>query len=429
MEERHRLLLIKQNPQWVGEKIETPEFKRDIFYKLEKYLAYKQIIGLVGLRRVGKTVILKQLMKSIVSEPSNICYISFDDRDFQKYEMAWELIGYFLQNSKGGPKYLFLDEIQKIPNWQDLLKTVYDTEKNLKIIVSGSSALDFKKHKETLAGRILTFNTPILTFREFARYIGLESKADLKTISAEYDLKFLIKKHLYEKAFEDYLVRGAFPELLEKTDEEYIKKYISEVIEKVIVDISKNIGKETEISDMIALLSKSTAREFEINSLSSILKINRNTASSYLGLIEKAFLVKTAYNYTASTAKRLRVSKKGYIAHSSIAIAILNYPIQIISIQGIDLGHLVETVIASNLSEFSFWKQQNNEVDIVFNGEPIEVKYQSQITKSDMGSVIKFMQKFKVKRGFLITKNIFEKKQEGGREIFLIPAWLFLLLF
>ena len=103
MEDRHKRLLIKQNSWWRDKKPEAPEFKRDLFSKLTKYVKYRQIIAVVGLRRVGKTVLMGQLIRKLLKDghKNNICYISFDDIDFQKYETAEELINYFLDFSRG----------------------------------------------------------------------------------------------------------------------------------------------------------------------------------------------------------------------------------------------------------------------------------------------------------------------------------------
>ncbi len=430
MEERHKFLLIQQNPQWSGELIELPQFKRDLYPIIKRYASYKQIIAVIGLRRAGKTILLKQLIRELEEPPKNICYISFDERDFQKYEVAFEAIYYFLQNSdKNKRRYLFLDEIQKIPNWPDLLKTIYDTEQNLKILISGSSSLELRGYKETLAGRILTFYLPVLTFKEFARYHGFLSEINLENLQREYDSNYLSNKTAYTELFQSYILKGAFPELLDKNDENYIKKYIREIIDKVIMDISKSIEpqRESEISDMINLFCKSTARKFEINNFSVLLKINRHTTARYIELLEKSFLIKTSYNYTKSIAKRLRVGKKGYIAHSCIPIALLNYPLSIAAIEGSDFGHLIETAVISNMGEVCFWSDQSYEVDIVLKDMPIEVKYQSQISKQDLKPLIAFMDRFKTKKSLLLTKDLTDIKKEGDKEIVCMPAWLFLL--
>lgn len=432
MEERHKRLLVKQNPWWQDKKVKLPEFERDLLEKMLKYVKYRQIIAIVGLRRVGKTILMEQVIQKLNAPKNNICYISFDDIDFQKYEIAEDLINYFLEFSDENKKrYLFLDEVQKLPNWADLLKTYYDTEENLKIFISGSASLEVKKHKETLAGRILTFQLPILSFKEFVRYFGMECRISAKNLFREYDLKFATKRGRYKQLFESYLKRGAFPELFEIKDEEFIKKYVKEsVVEKAISDIAR-ITEENEkiIYELFRLLANSNAQLFEIVNLSSILKINRNLVSYYISLLEKSFLIKISYNFTASVVKQVRASKKQYCAHSSVVLALLDYPFEIIGTEVV--GHLVEGTIANNMEKISFWRTpQKDEVDIIVKGRgivPIEIKYQSQITNNDVKSVLKFCKKFNVKRGTIVTKDLLERRSVGEMEILLIPAWLFLL--
>ncbi len=433
MEERHRNLLIKQNPWWQDKEIKLPEFERDMLGTLQEYVKYRQIIALVGLRRVGKTVIMKQIINKLDASRNNVCYISFDDIDFQKYAVAQDLIDYFLEFSdKGKRRFLFLDEIQKLEHWEDLLKTYYDTEDNLKIFVSGSSSLELKSNKETLAGRILTFHLPVLGFGEFARYFGMDSAISSKDLFREYDLKFAAKKEKYNSLFEIYLLKGAFPELLDIDDEDFIKKYIKEsVIEKTIVDIAR-AAKEDEkiIYELLRLLSNSNASLFEIENLSNILKVNRNLVSRYVSLIEKSFLIKVSYNFTSSVAKQVRASKKQYSAHSSIVIAMLDYPFGITKMPIV--GHLVEAVVANNVENSAFWRSpEKDEVDIISKEKevivPIEVKYQQDITKDDLRPLLKFSKRFNAERGVIVTRNLLEKQRIGSMEILLVPAWLFLL--
>jgi len=425
---------MKQNPWWEDKEEKVPEFERDLIGELLRYEKYKQIIAIVGLRRVGKTVLMKQLINKWLKkvDKSNICYISFDDIDFQRYEIAEELINYFLEFSGEGVKrYLFLDEIQKLPHFADLLKSIYDTEKNLKIFVSGSASLELKEYKETLAGRIFTFHLPVLTFREFVRYSGLQYKIDKKNLLREYETKFLTEKEKYENLFGAYLKKGAFPELLEIEDEEFIKRYIKEsVVEKAIKDIAKIMDEnENVIYELFRLLAGSNAQLFEIINLAGTLKVNRNLVSKYVDLLEKSFLIRICYNFTSSIPKQVRASKKQYIAHSSIVLALLDYPFEIINVKEVS-GHLVEATIVNSLKKISFWRTPRREVDIIVRDKkitPIEVKYKGVITKDDTRSIVKFCEKFGVMEGIVVTKNLIEEKEIQGNKILFIPAWLFLL--
>jgi len=434
MEERHRRLLIKQNPWWRNEPLTLPLFKRDLFKELLAYIPSKQILAIIGLRRVGKTILTKQILQTLNAPKNNICYLSFDDIDFQRYTTAEDLINYFLEFSdKHTMRYLFLDEIQKLPNWADLIKTYYDNEENLKIIISGSASLDVQYHKESLAGRILTFHLPVLTFQEFVRYHQLEHKISKENMMYEYDRTFAPKKEQYQSLFKEYLIKGAFPELLDIDikNKEFITKYITEsVIEKTIVDTSR-LTKENEkiIYELLRLLANSTARIFEIVNLANILSINRNRVANTLALLEKSFLIKITYNCTASVAKQVRTSKKQYVAHSCIVITMLDYPFEVITTE--IAGYLVEGNIAHALKNVFFWRTpQKDEVDIVIKEKPLKpigVKYQNQITDTDCKTLIKFCKKYNVKKGIIVTKETFETRKFGEITIELIPAWVFLL--
>ncbi len=165
--------------------------------------------------------------------------------------------------------------------------------------------------------------------------------------------------------------------------------------------------------------------------LSSILKINRNLVSKYLNLLEKSFLINVAYNFTSSVARQVRASKKQYSAHSSIVIAMLDYPFDILNTEV--AGHMVEAAIAGDLEKTSFWRTpQKDEVDIILKEKgiilPIEIKYQHNITNSDAASVLKFCKKFGLRNGLMVTKELMDMHKIGDVEILFIPAWLFLLI-
>ncbi len=432
MEERHRRLLIRQNPWWRGEKPSLPQFERDLLGELLRYVDYPQILAVVGMRRVGKTTLMKQLIQKLKAPEKNICYISFDDIDFQKYEVADELISYFLEFSDGSTRrYLFLDEVQKLPHWAELLKTYYDSEDNLKMFVSGSASLEIKEYKETLAGRILTFHLPVLTFREFLRYRGMRWQISRENLFREYDLKFAMHREKYQRYFEDYLEKGAFPELLDVEDREFIRRYIKEaVVEKAIADVARITGDDERIIyELFRLLAKSNAQLFEIVNLARILGVNRNKVSKYLSLLEKAFLIRIGYNYSPSVAKQLRKRKKQYISHSCIVMALLDYPREILNTEV--AGQLVEACIAGHFEKVNFWRSpQKDEVDLVVDGDgllAVEVKYRSHISRREIGGLLKFVKRYGA-QGVVVTRERLERGQFRGVDVLFIPAWLFLLL-
>src|SRR3989344_4227988 len=164
--------LKNQNPWW-KERF-TLEFKdREIYTKIQKFIPLPQILALSGLRRVGKTTLMLKIIKDRIQngeDPHNILYFSFDEfkgTDIREVIREYETITG--KDFNQGTYLLVLDEIQKLKNWEDQIKSIYDQRKpRVKIIISGSESLFIrKKSKETLAGRIFEFKVESLTFKEF----------------------------------------------------------------------------------------------------------------------------------------------------------------------------------------------------------------------------------------------------------------------
>ena len=163
--------------------------RRMLFNEVIKELGSKQIVSIIGLRRTGKTTILKQIIDHLIKEEGvkreDILFYSFDEEQpkiedvIHEYEakIGKEII------EKREKTYIFLDEIQKLENWQNQIKYYYDNYRNIKFFVSGSSSLFIKRRsQESLAGRIYEFILKPLSFQEFLIFRNKEEliKKNLK---------------------------------------------------------------------------------------------------------------------------------------------------------------------------------------------------------------------------------------------------------
>src|SRR3989344_1326037 len=176
--EKIKKALFESNPWW-RKKLEINYKDREIYQKLQKYIGAKQIIALTGLRRVGKTTIMLKIIEEKIDSgfaPDNIIYFSFDTfRDLDLSELI-EVYSKEYDKNIEDSKYIFLlDEIQKIDNWEEQVKRLYDFHENIKIIISGSESLFVRnKSRESLAGRMFEFKIESLSFKEFLSFKGLE---------------------------------------------------------------------------------------------------------------------------------------------------------------------------------------------------------------------------------------------------------------
>lgn len=443
LSDRIKALIRDYNPWWEGIPIAVPDYKRHIYSDVQKYIKTKQIIAIIGLRRVGKTCLMKQIIKeNIEKNKENTFYFLFDELVAQNPDVLEDVLNHYLKTiAKEGHKYIFLDEIQKVPYWQDILKRIYDTREDVKFVISGSASLQIKKSKESLAGRIYDFFMPVLTFREFLELNDLKiDKAglDFNSLNSIYENN-IHKKPLIEELFSKYIFKGAFPELAREEDEGIIKNYIrNSVIDRIILeDIPSvfNVKKKDVLSSMLEYCSRETSNLLDVTNLSTILKVNYQTTRSYLFYLQNSFIIDIVYNYSKSTAKQLRKNKKVHIVHPCVTITIMRHSKEILGIDEV-MGKYVESVVFQHSKLISerifFWRTpQKEEIDIILETDtilPIEVKYRRNMDNSFADSIIKFANKHKLESGIIVTRDLFEEKEINNKKILFIPAWLFLMV-
>src|SRR3989344_4514446 len=384
--EKIKKALFESNPWW-RKKLEINYKNRDIYQKLQKYIDAKQIIALTGLRRVGKTTIMLKIVKEKIDSgfsPNNIIYFSFDTfRDLDLSELIEVYSSEYDKNIEDS-KYIFLlDEIQKIENWEEQVKRLYDFHTNFKIIISGSESLFVrKKSKQSLAGRMFEFIVESLSFKEFISFKGMESKP-----------LGLYEKEL-AKAFEDFMFSGGFPELVNMNDKDFIKNYIRDIsiLESIFKIISGNPG-----------------QIIEINKLASEVGLSRRVVSLYLGYLENSFLIKKIFNFSRNQRKSAKKLKKYYPTIPALGFIYGNDDVK---------PKIFENTIVLQTGANFFWRDSyKNEVDIVLNNEkiiPIEVKY-GEI--KDINGLIKFMEFFNIKEGFVISKDEESEQKINNKKV------------
>lgn len=408
--------LLDVNPWWRGEF--TVEFKeRELHSQIRKYLRLPQIIALTGLRRVGKTTLMLKSAEDAIREgldPKNVIYFSFDE--FKGIEIRSVLREYetMMEKSLRTGKYLLLlDEIQKLNDWENQLKAIYDAfGKNVKVMISGSESLFIRrKSRETLAGRMFEFKVEPLTFKEFLNFKGVE-----------YKPVGLHEREL-EKQFAEFVLSLGFPELVGIKERDVIRKYVNEsIVEKVIY---RDIPELVSIKDISALrslldtLMTEPGQLLELSHLASDLNLTRQTVSLYLTYLEDSFLVRKLYNFSRSRRKVERKLRKYYPTLISPDIIFKN--------DELSRSKVFEWLVVNQTRPAFFWRDPyKHEVDMILaNGRPmpIEIKY----GKIDLDGLLFFMRKFNVNDGLVISSTLEERRKVDSKRISVIPAFKFLL--
>jgi len=415
-------------------------YRRPIFNTLRKYLKLNRVLVIKGPRRVGKTVLIHQIINYFLNEktpPANIIYLSFDDPKIRDLDFD-EIIDFYeskiLKSSLEKEKtFFFLDEVQYLENWSLLIKKYFDRGWPIKFVVSGSSAALIKKGAESLAGRTIEQIILPFSFREFFEYStsGEIQPKNIKSID-------LLEAKGYEKKakllFEIYLRRGGFPNLFEIKDEVLWPKVIKEdIIEKVIYrDLAalRHIKKPEILEKLLLYCAAANGQILNVQNISRSLGLSREYVARYLLYLKQSYLLFTVKKFAPSLEKIIRSNEKVYLFDSGLANALLSKR----EISKDYLGHLIEGLVASRLfgQEYYYWKNYY-EVDYVLKSKnkiiPLEVKYQRKIDKEDLKGLFDFLEKFNLERGIVISENLWKKERIKGKEIEFIPAWLFLLFY
>ena len=209
MEDTELLSIIyNQNPWWENKQFQVPIKKRRDFYVLERKLDDKQITAIIGPRRVGKSILMQQLIESLLQKqvtPQNILFAQLDEPRFDTeggviihriLDIYSKLVLKQSLDETPNKAYVFLDEIQHIDKWSETLKSLYDRDFNIKFIVSGSSSAGITRgSSESLAGRISLNLVMTLKFIDFLKFKDINSDLDEISRYLRNELKEAVERN------------------------------------------------------------------------------------------------------------------------------------------------------------------------------------------------------------------------------------------
>ncbi|OFY52266.1 MAG: AAA family ATPase [Bacteroidetes bacterium GWF2_49_14] len=272
-----------------------------------------RLIAIIGARGVGKTTFLLQYIReNLNTKPDEVIYVNMDDLYFSKTA----LVDFADNFVKRGGKYLFLDEVHKYKNWSQEIKNSYDYFPDLKLVVTGSSALDIYRGKFDLSRRAILYRMSGLSFREF---IGIKYNIhfpvleldDLLNHASEKILPVLEKiKPL--KLFEEYLINGYYPFFLEGESDfqTRLKQTINQVLDSDLPSIENiDFGAVHSLRKLISILAEIVPYKPNIVKLSQQVGVSRETLLRYLHLLEKAELLILMQSGTKGMSKMNKPDK------------------------------------------------------------------------------------------------------------------------
>jgi hypothetical protein len=444
-----RARIERDNPWWANPNSTIPEtaYRRRVYFPpfqtLALNLEVRRATILLGPRRVGKTVMIRQLISEMISDgidPKSILYASVDAPIYSGMSLE-QFITFMPRVPASQPRYLIFDEIQYLRDWEFHMKDLVDNYPLIKFIATGSAAAALRlKSRESGAGRFSEFMLPALTFYEFLQF----TNDDEKLISNLEDRYYTTPNiDALNSRFVDYLNFGGYPEavlnpLIRTNSEQFIR---NDIIDKVLLkDLPSlyGINEIQELNRLFSFLAYNAGNEASLENISQASGLAKPTIKKYIEYLESAFLIikLSTVDDNCRTMKRERTFKV-YLCNPSMRAALFA-PVQ--ADDSVRIGHLAESAVFSQWQHsassrhlrYSRWRNEG-EVDIVYlsasDDKPLwigEIKWSDRVRDheyEETKSVQTLLRKHKtIEAGFITTKTVRAKINLEGREIELVPT-------
>ena len=301
--------------------------------RIKPFMQKSVVKVLTGQRRVGKSFLLYQLIEEILAEEpdANIIYVNLEDFTFSSLQTAEDLHSYIISHSKEKAKnYIFIDEIQDIPGFEKVIRSLLLNEDN-DIYITGSNAKMLSGELATyLSGRYIEFKIYSLSYSEFLEFHGLTES---------------------ETSYELYSRYGGLPYLLnlpleDETVNEYLKSVYSTIVFRDVVSRYK-LRNTLFLEKLIQFLSENIGNLFSSKNISDYLKSQHTTISvnqiqSYTEYLNNAFLIHRVERYDLIGKRVFEIGEKYYFENMGIRNIVIGYRIT-------DKAKILENLVYNHL--------------------------------------------------------------------------------
>ncbi|MBE0524301.1 MAG: ATP-binding protein [Methanosarcinales archaeon] len=391
--------------------------KRNALDNIAEYLELPHILIISGLRRSGKSTLLKEIYKEFFKDKL-IFYFNFEDErlinftasDFNLlYETFIELMG------KG--KIFFFDEVQNVKGWELFVRRMYD--RGFKFIITGSNSSMLSKELGTrLTGRYIGIELFPFSFTEF---LSFKAKKFLDTMLTED--RAIVKRHFYE-----YLQYGGIPEYLIYQNDLILKTLYDNILYKDIF-ARYGLNDEKALKELSFYLFSNYGSEISYNKLRVMLGVSINTVKNYIGFLENSYLVFSVPRYDYSVKKQIYSPRKVYVIDTGL-ITITSFRFSR------DLGKLLENLVFIELRRRNcetYYHKEKYECDFIIR-EYNTVTGAIQVTASlkenrerEYDGLMEALNRYDLDEGLILTEDEEFENMYRDKKIICMPVWKWLL--
>ena len=427
MDPRLQIALESQNPWWFSKRYDTGIPRLSQFPEILSYLDTEEILLLTGARRTGKSTLVYQIIEYLMTHgvpKEDILYINLDEPLLISMADDPTLLSGIVEEylaSHGNPErlYLCIDEVQNYPYWANAIKTLYDTKRGIKCILTGSTSSTLQKDISTrLFGRYFSCTIHPLSFPEFFQFRG---NSTLPLIE--------MRQH-----FSSYLKYGGYPRVvLEENCDlklQILKNYYETISLKDII-LPNQLRNNSDVVNLLYYLISNVGNLHTYNRIAESLHIAADTVREYISYAEDACLLYTLMKFDYSIKKQIANPKKIYALDTGLVNAV---SFAFSENRGKLLENLVFLALKRNYAEV-FYHKERFECDFVVK-EGLSIIKAFQVTQSlknpetkkrEVRGLTEAMDTYGLGEGVIVTENESDTLSIDGRNIHVMPAsdWLF----
>lgn len=324
---------------------------------------------ITGFRRVGKTYMLFEAIERLLqTHPrEDVIYLNFEDERLisPTTDLLTDLIPEIQSVFGKKPKYLFLDELQLVPNWSKWVRRVLDSESIQLFITGSSSKMSSSELPTELRGRAWEIKVHPLTFPEFLRFKKLTIDLEKLTFTQDEMARFRF-------LFDEYLIFGALPAVIltsQEKKQELLQSYFQTVVQLDIAERHK-IDNDIALRTLLKLLLN--ANYITISKLYNSLKsmgvaVGKSTVDTYLSYIESSYFMKELSICSPVILNQLQYPRKVYFVDTGFMTALSTKFSK-------NMGRLFEnfvyqTLAQKNESIYYYKDNKDNEVDFAIRND------------------------------------------------------------
>lgn len=415
--------LIRQNPHWGGALFQNVYPRAALSSILnKKELPHIQIF--TGIRRCGKSTMFHLLINDLMEQvnPKEILIISMDDPN---YTIVWNNVNELYRIIETAEKttsckikYLFVDEIQHVKNWELFVKSAYDCGAFKKIYITGSNSnLLGNEFSALLSGRY---------FSDEIRPFSLSEIMDFKGIADKYYA--IAHKAELLNLMDEVLERGCFPEIVVKpmTEEicmELLRNYYESVVLKDCIMLN-GIRDTHTFYQLLHYVLTNVGSCYTYSSLAKAVNSNENSIRTFLSCLQESYITSDITNFSFSPKTSTRPQHKSYCIDNGLMFATTN---RFSPKSGTALENLMYNELVNNRYENICFGSRDGECDFIAQKEggihAFQVCYNltSENTPREIKGFSALGDKVKFDSKTIITYN----QQEIIGDINVIPIWMF----